>query len=375
MEFFRRALPVIMAAVFAVSCAKSEDVPYSELELKSFEKWMELNINTGGVTVAEKYASGLYIQWLQHAPAGAQAPFWGDYVQIEYRGLLISDFDPSTGNATMFMTRLEEDAKKLGTFTYYTHYVPQLIIYNRNNKLMSGMQRALEDMKVGDKVRIFMTSTYATATSALTTTYGYEGNTSVPSGIPVIVEMELKGIVEQPQSDEENFVNDFARGQWGQNLRDTVREYIYVDMLERPTDADTVKSDSTGYLHYAAYFAYDLQVDPSYDYLHDPDRRLFLIETNIDSIARKYFRNVSSSSSISYKPSSPPTSPPAVAVDAINQIFENENIRYGSRFQFITTSSYAFGSSGQSPASETTEVLPYQPIFYYIQVEEYDYDE
>ncbi|MCC8036192.1 MAG: FKBP-type peptidyl-prolyl cis-trans isomerase [Rikenellaceae bacterium] len=375
MELFRRALPVILAAVIAVSCSKSEDVPYSELELKSFEKWMELNINTGGVAVAEKFADGLYVEWLQQAPAGAQAPSWGDYVQIEYRGLLISDYDPSTGNATMFMTRLEDDARKLGTFTYYTHYVPQLVIYNRNNNLMSGMQSALEKMKVGDKVRIFMTSSYASPTSVLTTTYGYEGNTSVPSGVPVIVELELKGIVEQPQTDEENFVNDFASRQWGQSLRDTVREYIYVNMLDRPVDADTVKSDSTGYLHYAAFFAYDLQVDPAYDYLYDPHRRLFLIESNIDSIARKYFRTVSTSSSVSYKPSSPPESPAAMALDAVTQIFENENIRYGSRFEFITTSSYAYGSGGQSPASQTTEVLPYQPVYFYIQVEDYDYGE
>ncbi|MCD7970652.1 MAG: hypothetical protein LUF87_09895 [Alistipes sp.] len=362
MEFIKRAWPAIIAALalFTLSCAHEETEEYEDKELRSFERWMQMYVPD-----AVKLDNGMYYEWITRAPDGAEAPLWGDYVEIDYRGKLLSDYVPETGKASIFMTRYEEDAKLLGTFTYYTRYVPQMIIYSRNNYLMEGMQEALELMKVGDNIRLFLPSSQAATTAMLTMDYGYGGNATMPASVPVIVELELTGIIEQPQTREEKFVNEFAAREWNQSLKDTIREYIYVNMIDFPISADTVKTDSTATIYYAAFFGFDYE---------DPDTR-FLIETNIESVAKEYFRDVSTSSAVSYTPSSPPSSPDAAALEVLTQVFETETIPYGSKFEIMTTSSYAYGASGQAAASGVTEVQGYQPIYFYVEVEDYVEDE
>ncbi len=365
MKYLKLAALLLVVGFTAVSCGESESVSYTDTELKSFEAWMAKYINTDPTNkVATELVNGGYIQWLHRDNSAPEVrPEWGDYVEINYRGMLLSDWDHELEKGSIFMTRWEEDAERLGTFNYYCHYVPQLIIHNLNNYIMPGMQEALQMMKVGDVVRLYLPSGQASVVDGLTfdtssnSSTGYGGNTTQPSLVPVIIEMELAGVVEQPQTMEERFVIDYAATEWGQTVADSVRQYIFVN-IEEETSTDIAGPDSSLTVYYAARLAYDG----------------FLLGTNIDSIAER--NNRTASTYVSYTPSSgTDNSDKYLAVQALSEIFETGDITYGSWVEFITTSMFAFGSAGQSPTSTATEILPYQPLVYTIYIDKYGDDE
>ncbi|MCC8018619.1 MAG: hypothetical protein LIO85_02440 [Rikenellaceae bacterium] len=365
MRYLKLAALLFVAGFTAVSCGERESVSYTETELESFEAWMAKYINTDPADkVATELPYGGYIQWLHTDNTVAEIrPEWGDYVEINYRGMLLSDWDHELERGSIFMTRWEEDAERLGTFNYYCHYVPQLIIHNLNNYIMPSMQQALQLMKQGDVVRLYLPSDQSSVVSGLTfdtssnSNTGYGGNTTQPTLVPVIVEMELVRVVEQPQTDEERFVIEYAATEWGQTVADSVRQYIFMN-IEEETSTDIAGPDSSLTVYYAARLAYDG----------------FLLGTNIDSIAEK--NNRTASTYVSYTPSSgSDNSDTYLAVQALSEIFETGEVTYGSWVEFITTSMFAFGSTGQDPASTTTEILPYQPLIYTIYIDKYGDDD
>lgn len=366
MEFFRRAVLLSAAVLLGVACSKSEEEPYIEKETRSFEAWMSKYINTDPDNpVAAKLTYGGYIQWLSsNDTIPEERPGWGDYVEINYRGMLLSDWDHTLEKGSMFVTRYREDAERMGTYTYYTHYAPQLVVNSRTNYLMGGMQDALQLMKVGDVVRLYLPYLQSETSSTIltmTSGSGYDGETSNPSLQPVIVEMELVSVIDNPQTLEENYVIEYADTAWGKTLADTVRQYVFINVDESTKTEYVATADSTVNLYYVARLAYDN----------------FLIETNIDSVALDSHRTAASTISFKASTSSDSdsgSSVTAMTVQALKEIFNTEEITYGCTFDMITTSLFGFGSTGQTGSSSATEVQAYQPLIYRVYIGEYEED-
>ncbi len=70
----------------------------------------------------------VYIEWLERAPAGAESSRVRELDQDQ-----LPQYDLVEGYT--FVTRYEEDARHLGTFQYYTHYMPQQLPFNDSNGL------------------------------------------------------------------------------------------------------------------------------------------------------------------------------------------------------------------------------------------------
>lgn len=283
-------LPVVGMLLLA-SCAKETTESYDKFEDQALEAWMTQNrkdllgnLQSDGNYYVEVLEAG---EDLSTVKPVRDTACW---VRFDFSGRDLS------GN--IVLTRRAAEAKLVNTFTKYTHYVP----YYRycgvaNTSLMEGTYLAMRnvlhldpeyarahgldeefELRKGSKIRLYMPSRIV-STGGVEGDGGYEGQYSLSSQRPFIVEMEIKSIVKNPLESEGSEVDSFcaANGhQWlytedgdeagssklpegyddenhPYKLRekgyrwvsacDTVAQ-VYVDMLYDPTsEADRLKFD------------------------------------------------------------------------------------------------------------------------------------
>lgn len=365
--FFRVTAAVIATILLTSSCTKSDKKEtFEEKAEQAFNKWMELNVNKNGVIKAEKQENGMYVEWLKHAPEGAPAPQTGDWLMLNYRGMNFTGYNPETGKGDIFTTRHIEDARLFvqeASDTAYTHYVPQYMLYSNSSGMMYGQYAALKLMKKGDKVRLYLPEALASGGSELTTDNGYGGQMS-QSTTPIVFEMELADIVEDPITREQRIVRDIAVKEWQMLENDTVRANLYCQILDYVEGSDTVGKDSVLTLHLAGKFAEDN----------------FVFETNIDSIANR-FRRTPFLEDTRYESYYVNFTHFRAAYDflddAFKEVIEAGLITYGCRFRMVFTSEYGDGNAEKiSYVEPYTVVQKYTPLIYEVYVEPYkDEDE
>lgn len=363
--FFRTSIIFISALITAVSCADSDNVKEEFLAERSFNQWMESNINTNGATRAVKQPNGMYIEWLNEAPSTNIKPTTGDWLMINYKGMALKGFtydpnDPVNAKGNIFMTRSIEDARRFAKYasdTSYTHYVPQYVVYSNTNYLMSGQQAALNQMRKGDKVRLYLPYELAYDGFSLTASNGYGGQIQQPSS-PVIVEMELTDVIEDPVAREEKIVKDYAMNRWGLAESDTIRRNLYLEVTDHIIGSDTLTADSVATLYFTGKFAEDD----------------FIFQTNVDTVAKKAkrisFQNDSRYSSYtSYFSTFKGTH--GYMDDAFSEAMKSGKITYGCSFRMVFTSDYGDGNSyiGFSTRGEPyTVIQSHTPLVYEVYV-------
>ena len=332
-------LAVACAAIFMSSCAEKQDDDTLKKQLASFDAWMEY-YGDGAV----KQPSGIYIKKLESSTSpSAKTPKDGEWVMINYTGR-----DMTSGD--VFVTRDSVVAKHQGTFQYYTHYVPQYVSFKETNSLLiEGNYIALTDMKEGDKWRIYIPSNLAYGSSTYSYDKGYQGEASVRTNMPVIMDLELVKVISDPTQYENLAVAEYAATNWHQLLTDTIQANMYRESLSVGLDTVTVKKDSTVSVFYVGRF-----LDG------------FIFDTNIEDTARKY-KIYSSSSSYGAK---------SVYVGNYNLCkgFEDGllGMKYGETADVIFTSTYAYGSDGSQDGN--TVIQPYTPLIFTIEVAPYNGD-
>lgn len=363
-----RITAAFLATLFLTySCTDSNDENEEEKYKVAFDTWMELNINKNGVTKAMKQDNGMYIEWLERGPAGAPAPITGDWLMINYRGMNLSNYDADSETGDIFMTRYREDARRFvvnerATDTAYTHFVPHYIQNSRYNGMMPGQQAALKMMKKGDRVRLYLPYELAYGGSSLTRNNGYGGQFSQGSG-PVIVEMELVDIIDDPQDREEKIVRDYAVGKWGMTENDTIKHNLYLQVTDHIAGSDTVRTDSTISIYFTGRFAEDDFVfETNIDTIATPIRRIpFYSDSRYTSYASNFILFRASYNTVD---------------EAFTEAVESGLITYGCRFRMVFTSEYGNGNTeGISYSEPYTEVQMYTPLVYEVYVEPYKEDE
>lgn len=150
-----------------------------EAAKKAFMK--EIEPQKAAATTTE---SGLQIYYLNKSD-GVQ-PALGSQVFVKYAGYLASD-------GTLFATNIKEIDQKFGIFDpqmeLYGKYNNSPWPYETNANLIPGFKEALLQMKVGDKVRMFVPSFLG---------YGPRGgaNGMIPPNADLIFDLEITGIAE-----------------------------------------------------------------------------------------------------------------------------------------------------------------------------------
>lgn len=330
-------LLTLVALILGWSCAEQAPNIASELSRQSFEAWVAKYAPNA---YANPYKD-IYIEYIERGPADAPQPVLGyTWLTLNYTG--------KTLDGNIFVTRVDSISRRVGQFAYTTHYCDDFLEYTTTStKLCEGLRQAIEQMRVGDSVRVYIPIDKGFG-SAMSISSGYEGESGVEyTSLPIMFEMRLNAVTTSPFVWERDSVERYAKQHWGSGYtNDTVGMFMRI-ISPNPT-GDTITQDSLVRVYYEEYF-----MDG------------FLSSTNIDTVAQKWHvynsSEVTDYQSLAITPSSGAnTSTHKVLYMAVT------SMRKGETAEVVTVSTWAYGDSGNS--SSTPEILPYQPLRYIIRV-------
>ena len=205
-------LVTLLASLFvmAVSCVKEPTITSTEIEQRSLKAWIEKY----RPELVDNYQEngGFYVEMLEYGVADSAA-ISGKDVWLWY------NFTGRDLNGNIFETRDYAEATMLATYTNHTRYVPAFRFSGKEsttmmegtylatfNKLCIGGDSV--EVRYGTKMRLYLPSSVVKTSES--TDGGYEGQYSLDSSKPAIVEMEIFGHVANPVAYEGEWVDAFA---------------------------------------------------------------------------------------------------------------------------------------------------------------------
>ncbi len=322
MKFKLRAIVATAAiAVTLFSCARQELTPYTEAERISLAQWVALNAPN-----AEKCDENMYIEWIYRNPNTTDSLVEiGDWVRITYTN--------KTLDGNVIGTRNEEVAKIEGTYTPFTHYTSDLLYMNDPNVTMiEGQYLALQKMRRGDIVRLYLSSSYAYNVQGFSNNVGYGGQNALNAQIPIIVDsLTLVEFEADPIITEQNAVKEYAHDKWGLQTSDTIKSHFYMELLPPfPIKRDSLMStpDSTVQIYYTGRF-----LDG------------FVFDTNIDSVQQRLYGRTVNKGPLQLILSSDTTKMIEAWTIALKRAC------YGDHFRMVFASAYGYGIEGAEASS------------------------
>lgn len=339
------ALLILTTLILGWSCAKQAPNIANSLARQSFEEWVAKYAPNA---YANPYKD-IYIEYIERGPEDAQQPVIGyTWLTLNYTG--------KTLDGNIFVTRVDSISRRVGQFAYTTHYCDDFLEYTTTStKLCEGLRQALEQMRVGDSVHVYIPMDKGYSTTSMSISSGYEGESGVEySSLPIKFEMRLNAVTTSPFIWERDSLERYAKQHWGTDyINDTVGMFMRI-ITPNPT-GDTITEDSLVHVYYEEYF-----MDG------------FLSSTNIDTVAQKWnVYNSSEADDYQYLPITPTSGANTTYHKVLYMAVTS--MRKGETAEVVTVSTWAYGDSGNS--SSTPEVLPYQPLRYIIRVMEDEEEE
>lgn len=335
-------LAAVTAAVMALgawSCADKAPNITDGLARQSFEAWVA------------KYAPAaftnpvrdVYVEYIERGPENGLVPV------LDYTWLSLN-YTGKTLDGAVFVTRVDSISRRIGQFAYTTHYADDFAEFSTaSTKLCDGLRQALQVMRVGDSVRVYIPQDKGYA-SSMTMNKGYAGEAGVKyTAVPIVFEMRLASVITSPFIWERDSAMRYAKQQWGTDFsNDTVGMYMHIS--KRNPTGDPITKDSSVYVYFEEYF-----MDG------------FLAATNIDTVAKKWkVFDGSDEGAMHYDPQLIlPSSGSNVNSNKVLYI-ATPFMRKGEVAEVVTVSTWAQGDNGDQ--NSTPEVLPYQPMRYRIHV-------
>ena len=215
---------VVAAASVLSSCTDYPEASYKEVEARSLQAWMKNH----HPELLENYQEdgGYYVEVFDEGCADSVS--LAD-VLVENDG---SDEETTVGCWVSFditgrdldgqicLTRNELTARMQGTFTKFTHYVPnKRYLGTSNSTLPEGSYLAMTktlkigkntmQMRYGSKVRLYLPSSVSGG-SGINGDGGYQGDFTLDGSRPVILDIEITDRINNPVSYEACMVDGFG---------------------------------------------------------------------------------------------------------------------------------------------------------------------
>lgn len=376
----KKIISYIIIGSLAVSfilnaCAKSESTDTDAVQQEALEAWLAVNAPD-----AKHLGDGIYYEVLTEAPAGA--------VGINNTGYITLNYTLKNLNGQVGYTRSESIARRQGTFTAFTHYVPMFAqiatTESENTTLMTGVYRAVLEMKIGDVWRLYLPSKYGVVNSSVSNAFGYGGETTLAANRPIIVDdLEVVTYTLDPETRENTVfdatVNKVFQGLQTVSLEDRMLMEVYrttpdvTDSEGNVYNPNEIPADSIAQLYYTIRFFSDD----------------FILETNVDSIQRRIYGRVYQNDVYPYEYVHSAVDTSTTSYIILKTLYSiMPNLHYGDSVRVAYTSEYAYGADGQTPSELTnssstsynytrpisTEVQPYASLYMDIVVMDKDYD-
>ena len=327
------------------SCAKQDDPTWDELAQTSFDAWMSL-YGEG----AEKQASGMYVLKLKEGSGTKSATEASQWVRVNYTGRALVSGD-------VYVSRDAEIAKMQGTFEYYIHYIPDYMSmmmyssYPSDYYPIEGLYRALTQMKEGDVWRLYIPANMAYASNTFSSSNSYfAGQNALSEDTPVIMEVELLAVVDDPEKEERSQVQNYAVSHLGVGLGDTIGPDIYYKVFSNIAEKNiAIEKDSTVNYYYVGRF-----LDG------------FVFDTNVKDTADKYNLtqyNLLSTYQLPLSTTVGTSSDDGGVVGGLDSMLHH--LSYGDVAECIFTSESMYGNDG-SFSTTATIIPPYTPVIFQV---------
>lgn len=257
----------LLCTLFALSsCVKEPSYPGDELEARSLRAWIKKNRPELLGNYQEN--GGYYVDVLSwgedNTPAsgndlGSGAIMEQDTCWVFY------NFTGYNLDGSVFSTRNEMIARMQATFSDRTHYVPYgnycgkeeyyaivegSYLASRNKITLSEEYVALKPeickakelkLRKGSKVRLYLTSTIGYGSSGSSAEGGYEGQYTLETNVPMILDMEVIRVVKNPSDVELDMVNDLVAQS---NSLSEQTQWFQVENTEEKEEGEEENSDT-----------------------------------------------------------------------------------------------------------------------------------
>ncbi|MBR4996021.1 MAG: hypothetical protein IKY82_08170 [Alistipes sp.] len=199
------------------SCVKTDDMTFEEVENIALKSWIEIN----RPDLLDNYQpiGGYYVELLDEGVADSMpvrhdnAWLWFDVTCRDLAGNVI-------------MTRDSDLARMQDSYTEHTHYVPYFLFCgNDNTSMPEGTYLALRNklkigndeytVRYGTKMRLYLPSSIAAGEDGMQGDGGYQGQYTLDSNRPMIVEIDVWGHVNNPVAYEDQWIKAFAEANGG----------------------------------------------------------------------------------------------------------------------------------------------------------------
>lgn len=222
MRFLNRLFWLVALAVVALSsCVESEKLSYDDIEQIALKSW--ITINKPELLDNYQERGGYYVEILEEGVADSVAvrdaegnPWvWFDVTCRDLKGNVV-------------LTREYGQALQQDSYTSHTHYAPYFLYCgaDENTSMPEGTYMAMRNkLKIGDdmeftvrygtKMRLYLPSSIGAGDKILGGEGGYEGQYTLDSNRPMIVDMTVWGHVANPVAYEDGWVSSFAEANGG----------------------------------------------------------------------------------------------------------------------------------------------------------------
>ncbi len=301
-----RLLLLLLLPISLFSCKKGGDDAH-DAEMRKLNAWLQVNNITATPT-----ASGLYI--IPVVMGNGVAPVDLNYAYINYSVELL--------DGTIIYSTDSLVADNWGLEKRY--YASELTRLGLSSNIQPGIAEAIWKMKVGGKVRLFMTSNLA---------YGLNGLSNI--GLPLVVNLELVSAFGDIAKSEKDSVAIYKAKYSLTETFDGKDGIYYKKIIQQ----DTCKGK------YLKDYAKSVKVWYVGRFLNG-----YIFDTNIDSVATKAGITVSSTSlfNVEFGKNG--------AVVAFEEVVKNMWLQ--EKTTLVTTSEFAYGAIGEMDASKKYYLIP-----------------
>lgn len=240
------SLWIIIAAFSLFSCAESHPEDYNEIESKALEVWIEANAPEA-VPLGD---TGIYYEVIEKEAETGKMDVRGKWVDASY---LLRDL-----SGDIVYNRSEETARLLGTYSAYTHYVPErLYIASKRSasNIPAGLYEALTAIPRGETWRVYVPSRLSFGSVGFSSSNGYGGQKALEADVPVIIDsLRIEEIISDPQTYGREAIETLVTAPkpegWEMMRGDTIRDGLYLDLFNRISEKDTIPVMQSANIYY-----------------------------------------------------------------------------------------------------------------------------
>ncbi len=249
-----------------------------------------------------------------------------------------------------FFSMYGDIARRLGTYTELTHFVPEIYRYIESQDLTSGVYKVLPEMSVGDSIEMYCSSRwgYGSGTAEVYVT-GFEGNIDLSGNTPIYRTFRLNNASDDPAEISEKEVTEYATDKLDKLVSDSLKKGVYLRITQPVAKGETIGEEDEVEVFYTGRYI---------------DGKVF--DTNIEKVARE---NKIYDSEKSYK---------AMSVKGNSDSFVKgfmlavTNMKRGEKGTVVFTYNWGYGVTGNN--SDGIYIRPFDSLVFDIEILEEEDD-